>query len=271
MKHSWNDNEAEPYGRKGGLLRFLAYFPMSVSFTDEGFPEPETKILISDYYFLPPFLYEAGAILGRVRHDKLNVLRKMLHTASGTEYNIEKVFDMAKKRLEEHKRDNSGKEPQTFSLFILCTEYQSKTYWLDLNAGAEVSLSDIEPYILSLVLEGIVFGTIFPELTEKMNRKFYDSIEVDWDTWTPFDAPRPLMLPKHIYALPGEPTILSLEGQEQTLLQVVGWYTANLYPELVESLNLGHYREDEALIGHRHYSGWWRVYDTLLLSGKGAL
>ena len=258
-------------GRGAGLLRYLAYSAMSVVFDNEGFPDPETHIRISDYFFLPPFLYETGAILGRARHDKIEVIKKILHTTRYNEKEIELEIDeaiyKAKKRLEEHKGSNSGKEPTTIFYLVMCTEILSKTYWLDLNAKAEVSVKDIESYILSLLMEGIVFGSIFPELTERMNRKFYDSVEIDWDTWAPQDTLAPLVLLKHIYALPGEPTILSLEGQENTILQLVGWYTAHFYPELIDSLDLKQYCEDEALVSHGRYRGWSKVYDTLLFSG----
>jgi len=258
-------------GGKGGLLRYLTYSPMSINFNNEGFPEPRTHICISDYYFIPPFLYEAGAILGRARHDKIDVLRKMLHTTtSGSEDDIEKVLYRAKKRLEEYKNAALGREPQTFRTFVHLTELRFESWWCSLDIGAKVSPREVEPYILSLVLEGIVFGSLFPELTKKMNRNFYDSIEIDWDTWIPLDSPAPLVLPKHIFQLPGEPTILSLEGQEDTLLRVVGQYVADYHPELIDSLDLRHY-QDERLMAWSRYRGWWRVYDTLLFSDKGAL
>ena len=56
------------------------------------------------------------------------------------------------------------------------------------NKDANVSLKEVELYLLPLVLEGIFFGYHFPELTEKMNRKFYDTVNIDWKTWLPNDV-----------------------------------------------------------------------------------
>ena len=103
-----------------------------------------------------------------------------------------------------------------------------------------------------------------------MNRKFCDSVETDWDTWIPRGSLVPLMLPKDIYALPSEPTILSLEGQEETLLHVVGHYVTEYYPELIDSLDLRRYQDRDPRAVMR-YKGWWLVYDILLFSDKGAL
>lgn len=237
---------------------------MSVSFDNEGFAAPGSRISISKQHCIPSFLYEAGAILGRARHDKIDVLRKMMPTTtSGREEGIEEVLYRAKTRLEKYQRD-FGTEPQTFRGFI-------PIGGLSQIINKEVSPREIEPYILPLMLEGIVFGSLFPEITRKMNRKFYDSVEIDWDTWFPRGAEAALVLPKIISAFPGEPSILSLEGQEETLLRVVGDYTANFYPELVDPLDLSDYREDEAFVGLRHYKGWWQVYDSIIFSDSGAL
>ncbi len=252
----------------GGLLRFLTYTLMDLPLDKEGFPESEIRISISEYYFIPAFLYEAGAILGRAQHDNIDVLGRILQTTVNVStYSIDKLTNKTKKRLEEFRRDNSGNEPTTFNALVLCTERISKTYWLNLDKKEQASIRNVEPYILSFLLEGIIFGNIFPELTKKMNRKFYDSVEINWDTWVPWDTPAPLALPKHIYCLPGEPSILSLEGQEETLLRLVGWYTSNFHPDLVNFIDLKLYSEDDTLTAHSRYRGWWKIYDTLLFSG----
>jgi hypothetical protein len=257
----------------------LTYSPMHVGFDNLGFPMTESKIHVGEYYFILPFLYEVGAILGRSRPDKINVLKKMLFTADQdllrkvsftmdqVEANIDKVIDKAEGRLGRYKQESRDREPETFDPFIMVTEHQSHTLWCSLKPKAKVSPSKVEPYILSFILEGIAFGSIYPELTRKMNRKFYESVKIDWATWMPVGVSAPLALPKDIYALPGEPTILSLEGQEQTLLQVVGWYTANFYPELINSLDLRDY-QDTGLEAWDRYRGWWLIYESLLFSDK---
>lgn len=190
-------------------------------------------------------------------------MRKILYTTGKGEDDIDKVLYRARKRLEEYKNADLGREPQTFRDFILWTEHRSKSWWCSLDVRREVSPREVEPYILLLVLEGIEFGSLFPELTRKMNRNFYDSVEIDWDA---------LPAVYRVFCqLPGEPTILSLRGQEETLLQNVAGYTADYYPELIDSLDLRHYSKEDVRTGSGRYLGWWHVYDSLLFSDKGAL
>lgn len=265
-------------GSEESLLGLLSDSPMNSETKEGGFTEPRLYIPILEYFFILPFVYEAGAILGRARRDKMGILRKILLTTSESEADIEEVLDGAKGRLERYKQD-SGREPQTFKEFILNSEVKgtapSLADSLSKSAGeikeieellqvldTKVSPEKVKPYIRMLMLEGIGFGSLFPELTEKMNKKFYDSRKIDWDTWIPRGVKAPLALPKDIFALPGEPTILSLEGQEKTLLQFVGDYAADSYPELIDSLDLRHY-QDEHFMGYRRYAGWWHVYNYL--------
>lgn len=80
-------------------------------------------------------------------------------------------------------------------------------------------------------LEGIGFGSSFPQLTEKMYRNLHESIDMDvWSKWR-----------AHGLAIPEKPTQMTLEEQEALILQMVAAYTSEYYPELLDLLDLrGH-------------------------------
>ena len=248
-------------------------------------------IRLYNYCQVLSFLYESGAIIGRALSDKLGILEQMLVLPDGHAPSMTDWQEKAKERLDRFKKD-VGNEPDIFMKFIFSREleaitglsvtnaykayergnkkalkqYDKKVPIEDDTAELAPRISKAEAKIREFILEGIGFGSLFPELTEKMNRNFYESVDLDWDTWVPRrERPpdfQPLASPKVIYGIPGEPTILSLEAQEETLLQIVGGYTANYYPELIDSLDLRRY-QDEHFMAHGRYSGWWCVYHSL--------
>jgi hypothetical protein len=179
------------------------------------------------------YLYENGAILGRAKRDKLTELAKMF-SIPGTEVeNINSLQEQAKTRLKKF-----GGEPSSFYIFFISGELEK--LGLSLSSDLKVlkkafkekwSLKTTEPFIKIFGLEGIGFGSSFPELTEKMYRNSYENI--DMDVWTKHRA--------HGLAIPEKPTIISLEEQEKTVLQMVAAYASEYYPELLDPLDLRGY------------------------------
>jgi hypothetical protein len=163
----------------------------------------------------------------------------------GTETDfINWLQEKSKQRLEKFETE-VGKQPDRFDEFILFRELESaglsvKDAFEAYRQGnrkimkaydKRVSLKEAEPTIKMFTLEGIGFGTFFPELTEKMYRNAYEKI--DADAWSEARA--------HGLAISEKPTIISLEEQEQTVLGMVAAYTAEYYPELLDPLDLkGH-------------------------------
>ena len=190
------------------------------------------------YLMVCSYLYENGAILGRARSDKLSTLAKMFPADPGKEDSfISELQNVAQERLNEYKREFE-KEPNSFlDIFYLL---ELKRVGLDLAdtdlktlrkaSGEKYSLKQAEPYIKMFGLEGIGFGSRFPELTEKLYRNYHESIDMGvWSKW----AAR--------LGIPEKPTIISLEEQEKTVLQMVAAYASEYYPELLDSLDLrGH-------------------------------
>ena len=193
------------------------------------------------------YLYTSGAILGRARRNKLSILAKMLSVPGTEKENMNWLQEQAKERLEKF-RNELGKEPDTFNEFILFKELESAIGvsmedWFEAHtkgntkimkvADEKVPLKKAEPNIKWFGLEGIGFGSSFPELTEKMYRNTFEKI--DRDSW--------IEARKHGLAISEEPTIISLEEQEEIVLQMVAGYASEYYPELLDPLDLRGYLE----------------------------
>lgn len=178
------------------------------------------------------FLYEAGAILGRARRDKLMLLAKIIPVEEGREHGfINFLQRLARERLEKF-----GKEPTSFINFVMSTELEkvglslTASNFKTLKKAMEEKwpLAKTEPFIILRGEEGIGFGSCFPELTEKMWRRTYEAI--DMDQWSEARA--------YGLTLPEKPPKMSFEEQEQNVLEMVATYVSEYYPELVDPLGL---------------------------------
>lgn len=178
------------------------------------------------------FLYETGAILGRARRDKLSILAKIAPVLEGAEDDfINDMQEKARERLEKF-----GKEPNSFVDFVMSTELEavglsltgSNLKALKKALNEKGSLREDWPAIAAIGIEGIGFGSSFPDLTERMLRRTYDSIDMDlWSKARAFGV-----------NLPERPTIKSFEEREQTVLKEVAIFASKYYPELVDALDL---------------------------------
>jgi len=190
-----------------------------------------------------PFQYESGAILGRARRNKINVLEKMLVIPSATEGEFIKILqDEAKERLEEF-RNQTSKEPDTFGELIFERELEKAT-GLSLFDSFEaykhgnkkilkvfdekIPLEQAQDTMRVFGLAGIGFGIAFTESTERMCRNSTENI--DMDKWSKARA--------YGLAIPEKPDIVSFEEREESILQIVAAYTAEFYPELLDPLDL---------------------------------
>lgn len=197
-----------------------------------------------------PFQYESGAILGRARRNKQNVLEKMIVIPSATEGQLMKILqDEAKERLEKF-RNEVGKEPDTFGEFIFERELEKATGLSLIDSfeaykhgnkkilkvfDEKIPLEQAQDIMRMFGLAGIGFGSAFPELTERMCRNSTENI--DMDKWSFARA--------HGLDIPEKPDIISLEEREESLLQIVAAYTAEYYPELLDPLDLRGYIDIE--------------------------
>ena len=195
------------------------------------------------------YLYMSGAVLGRARRSKLSILAKMVSIPGREKEFLNWLQKQAKERLEKFTNE-VGKEPDTFNEFILFKELESAIGvsmedWFEAYtkgdtkimkaADEKVPLEEAEPTIKTFQLEGIGFGSAFPELTEKLYRNTFE--KVDRDSW--------IEARKYGLAISEEPTIISLEEQEEIVLQMVAAYALEYYPELLDPLDLRGYVAEE--------------------------
>lgn len=189
-------------------------------------------------WFLPflvvgGWLYETGAILGRARRDRLEILAGMLCEPGREEGFCEWLYDLARKRIAEY-----GGEPDSFFRFFTEIELGKAGLSLSdprqLKRAADMKLPLEQAGTMSQLhfLEGIGFGSAFPDLTERMWRQTYEPIKQDvWDACA--EAQR------YGWRIPvpeGPPP--TLEQREQQVLLEVTYFAMEHFPELVEPLGL---------------------------------
>lgn len=180
------------------------------------------------------WLFTKGAVLGRARSDRFEILMK-LFGKPGTERDLCKVL-----------RDNSvdavkkyGKDPDSFSDFWMKTQLPELEAIL--LSGADTKkraskekrrLGEMMPSLYTWLLAGIGFGATYPDLTRRMWRKSYE---------TPPDLdPHQREVREHAEARglldPWESA--SLEEQEHELLVLVAYFAGEHCPELLAPLDL---------------------------------
>ncbi|TES83228.1 MAG: hypothetical protein E3J92_03465 [Dehalococcoidia bacterium] len=212
-------------------------------------------------------VYESAAVLGRVRCEKLGILEKILEaqTPRLRPELMKSLQERAKERLDAF-RNEAGREPHSFLEFIQVKQLEKaipdeklKRLWSAIyntrRAGGretdkvrelrqlsfkskkimkklemKVSLAGAEISIRMFGEEGIGFGSSFPQLTERMYRNLHENIDM-------------LGLSEagaHGLAIPDK-LIISLEEQEEEILQIVSVYTLRYWPEMLDPLDLrGH-------------------------------
>jgi len=219
------------------LLDYLGSTPVRREVQKPLFGKPYLRF--DAYCHILSFVYEEGALLGRAKRHKLSILEKMLIIPGIKLKPVEDAQEMAKARLDGFRKESGG-EPSTFSEFIelRAVEGALKRYGLNLPprnegeawkirkvGGVKMPLREAIPGIKLHVLEGIGFGSSFPELTEEMFRRAY-KVDTYYDTFVRDErSERPML-------------ISTLEKREKAVLLMVAAYTSECYPELVDPLDL---------------------------------
>ncbi len=199
-------------------------------------------IYFGGFLMVCSYLYENGAILGRARSDKLTILAKLFPADLGKEENfINELQNIAQKRLNEYEREFQKEPSSFFDIFYLLELKKVGLSLADTNLKTlkkaleeKCSLKQFEAHIKMSGLEGIGFGSCFPELTARMYKNYHENIDVD--KWSEARA--------HGLTIPEEPTRISLQEQEETVLQMTAAYASEYYPELLDPLDLRGYVEE---------------------------
>lgn len=244
-----------PYREKQALLtEYFASIPMELVARKELFGK--RYVTVFDYCRIITFQYEAGALLGYNMRNKLDILYEML-VKPGTDINRSIAFiqSEAKDRLKGFVEEE-GKEPDTFYDFITFRELveMSKDMGLsiydDLYKDPENRLKNLKKFyghklavddyakndysksIKNCFYYGIGFGSGFPELTVKMYKNTYESIDIRMEQWAEMRS----------FGFKTEkPDFIPFEEQRKENLQIVAAYTAEFYPELLDLLDLRDY------------------------------
>jgi len=201
-------------------------------------------------------LYSIGAALGRALRDKLDTLTKLLFVPGTEEHKVDRVMQLcqkdAKKNLEEFINE-FGREPETFGDFTSYRRVQNRLRNEGIRLSAEdaikayvqgdrkikklfdekVDLEGIERIMYLPLLQGIHFGSSFPELTEKMYQEACEEDDKFWAGKWPG------------VTIPEELKPQSLEETQRAVLQMVAAYTSEYYPELLDPLDLRGYLDAE--------------------------
>jgi hypothetical protein len=249
LDSGWGDDQMPYKEGQALLMEFFAGIPFEQVVRKKLFGK--RYITVFHYSQTLAFQYEAGALLGRAMHDKLDIFHKML-VKPGTDINRSIAFlqSEAKDRLKRF-TEEKGKEPDTFYDFIALKELEeaSKAMGLPIDDdayykgpksllknlrnlyGHELALDDVYKDILNCGLYGLGFGSSFPELTVRMYKNTYEN--VDTDMWT---KAREMGVD-----IPEKPDFIPLEEREEEILATVAGYTGEFYPELLDLLDLRGY------------------------------
>jgi hypothetical protein len=204
-----------------------------------------------DFFATLSFQYESGAILGRAKRNKISTLENLL-VVPGVEISksVKLMQDQAKERLEKF-RNELGKEPDTFNEFIFNREFDrllGEAFGLTLDELFILSVEEKKDTVVKVSdhkisldiathqarifgLEGIGFGSSFPELTEKMYKNAYENINTD--EWS--------VVRNMGVDIPEIPDIVTLKEREDGVLGTLAGYAYEFYPELLDPLDLKDY------------------------------
>lgn len=182
------------------------------------------------------WLYEMGAILGRFWKDKIPVVFSMYEVEDKREKFTQYWHDQARNRLEKY-----GGQPRTFPIFILQTDLdifmEKKLADLeikDFGKIVEKKLSHSEAnqwlrLIETSMIEGIMFGSLYPDLTHTMLVNEWEKIdEVSWNE-----------AKKYGVTLSEKPPELTVEDKEKEAVEIARDYVTQYYPRLITDLSLG--------------------------------
>jgi hypothetical protein len=176
------------------------------------------------------WLYEAGEILGRFWKEKIQVVVSMYEVEDKREEFTQYWRNQAKNRLE-----NYGGQPQTFPIFVLQTDLHVlmvKRLEDLLKIGDKKLSGDEGNKWLRLaetpMIEGIMFGSLYPDLTYTVLSNEYEKIDMDsWKEARKYGA-----------TLSEEPPQMTVADKEKEAIEMARDYVMEYHPELTEDLGL---------------------------------
>jgi len=181
------------------------------------------------------WLYEVGATLGRLWKDKIPVVISMYNIGGKREEFTQYWHEQARNRLEKY-----GKQPQTFPIFVLQTDLdmfmEKKLEYLKIEdfgkiVGKKLSHSETNEWLRLIetsVIEGIMFGSRYPDLTHTMLANEWEKI--DEDSWNEAK--------KYGVTLSEKPPEMTVEDKEKEAVEMARDYVRQYHPRLIADLSL---------------------------------
>ena len=185
-------------------------------------------IRFSRFLELALFLFTTGVVLGRARHDRIEILARLLVAPEREGEFADFLRHVGGERMQEY-----GREPESFVEFFMGTQLGrlGLTYPDSLLQVAKQKVpltKEVEQEFSAFCLEGMAFGASFPELAEAIWRQTYEKRHSE--SWA--RARRAGL------DIPEEEETIPLEETEQEVLLQVAAYAHDYCPEFIEPLGL---------------------------------
>lgn len=179
---------------------------------------------------LSVWLYETGAVLGRFCRDRLPSVVKMFEVEDKQEEFTQFWCSQARKRLELY-----GSQPNSFPIFVVQTDLEMFTgkKVQDLLKIGDKKLHHKEgqrwlKLAETSMIEGIMFGNMFPDLTHTMLVNEYERIDIDsWKEARSYGV-----------TLSEKPPQITAVDKEKEAIAMARDYVIEYHPELIDDLGL---------------------------------
>jgi len=201
-------------------------------------------------------VYLIGAVLGRALRDRLNILSRLFFIPGTEENHIKRITALCKKDARKNLKEfegQRGRGPRTFDDFIFYRGIEGllsavsvqmsprdayeaylrgdkklkKVLDQKVDAKGEAEEAVAKRFMQLPLLQGVFFGSSFPELTQTMHQKAWEDDRGFWARIWP-----------HGLVMPEEFKAASLEETETTVLLIVADYASKYYPEFIDALGL---------------------------------
>ena len=223
----------EPQSKFGS---FMAHLYLGKQIETKGFISRRKIIRIGPLITTAGFLFETGAVLGRAMRDRLEILA---YPFSGTEPDAHELAEVMRNEGREiAKMGNGATTVQEFTLITMMRQSQPTASlddmgaWMLAHGNKEVSLEQAMESTLMLEIDGVCFGSEFPDRFEELYINSYGRPDPErWQFWVQAGL-----------NIPDEPPeFVPLDVRTEQDLTLFANYCAEFYPDYVTKLGLQQY------------------------------
>lgn len=164
---------------KLSLMGYLGMVPFSKMVEKSLCGKP--TITINNYLIVSSYLYEVGAIIGKLYSNRLLTLWQLFDVELGKEQDsIDHFQNMAGIRMNSYE-----KEPESFIILFFTTELAKVNLKFESSPqltkvlNEKMPVSEAESMVKMWGTEGIGFGSRYPDITDKMLKYQYDTDNSD--------------------------------------------------------------------------------------------